>query len=272
MCGERKQEPTPRAQHNFDKSHLPPFSVYLLSNKRTIQYNTIQYNTIQYNTALPPMAIRVQGNSASSTLHNKGSFHPHIITTIESPLQAPVNESRHCSLHVFYTLPPSVFVDPNQIPDAHVFGETDLEAPLEHVSEIRGSLVILKANPAVDLPIHLRYQQPDPLETHRVIRIEAPHVGWTCRTSPAPAWLTQNPLIPARYHADPQDTTFIPLLHSSKPLFLAVPIGRSQDATFVQIGTVLCVLLSAVWITWAVLKSLDRIRRYDAKGKRRRSE
>ncbi|ORY91432.1 PIG-X protein [Syncephalastrum racemosum] len=219
------------------------------------------------------MAIPTQEVSVSCALHNKDSFHPHVITTIHTHLQPPLNQSRsRCRLEMFYALPPSVFVDPNQIPNAWVFGETDLEAPLEHVKEKRGSLVILEANHVVDLPLHLRYQQPDSLETHRHITIEAPQVGWTCRTSPTPAWLLQNPLIPARYLADPRDTTFIPMSRSSGPLRITVPVGRSQDNTIVQVGTVLCVLLSSAWIGWAILKSLTRIRRYDAKGKRRRSE
>ncbi|KAG2217536.1 hypothetical protein INT45_009961 [Circinella minor] len=228
------------------------------------------------------------------------SFHPHIITRLESIQQ----EDPNCWFDIIYQLPASVFVDPNQVDsNIYVFGETDLEAPLEHVKEPRGSTIIIrkkqqdeehekeKENVIIDLPIHLRYQRPSSTETYRSIKIPKPRAGWTCKipikdneqVDNGP-WtrnknrlllppLQENALIPIN-KMDPSKTVFQDVLVTGKEdyLVLYVPVGRTQDLDMVQMGTMVAVVTCTLWIILATWKSITKRRRYDAKGKRRRSE
>ncbi|KAI9316705.1 PIG-X [Dichotomocladium elegans] len=243
------------------------------------------------------------------SIEGSESLHPHIVSHL-SPSSPPRGD---CSLDIIYELPASVFVDPNQLNDllaAHqhwVFGETDLEAPLEHVQEPRGSVVIVRQlsgfDVALDLPIHLRYQRPSYTDTHRPIEIAMPRVGWTCpvsdengaeaaaarsavaetaKTHPFSPLVDKSlpplediPLIPLN-RIDPMLYTFVPLgssaMKSADVLHLKVPVGDMREAGVVQLGTGLCVLICSLWILWAVWKSIQKARRSEAKGKRRKSE
>ncbi|CDH59014.1 hypothetical protein RO3G_10882 [Lichtheimia corymbifera JMRC:FSU:9682] len=227
-----------------------------------------------------------------SRLDKAQSLHPHIVTRLD-PLPEP---QPHCFFDVIYELPASVFVDPNQLSNLPsfqrhwVFGETDLEVPLEHVKETRGSVVIVRQKPTdieheLDLPIHLRYQRPSDNDSFRDIKISAPRVGWTCplqqqhpddhgnvisisnNLPPIP----EIAMIPS-HHMDPNMYTFHPLEDNGTILKLQVPVGNTQDANMVQWGTALCVLACTSWIGWSVWRSIQKRRRYEAKGKRRKSE
>ncbi|KAI9247507.1 PIG-X [Phascolomyces articulosus] len=234
---------------------------------------------------------------------NAGNLHPHIITKLESipPSQQHPSEeesSSNCSLDIVYQLPASVFVDPNQIPNnIYVFGETDLEAPLEHVKEPRGSTIIIRQkqwhHEDIDLPIHLRYQRPSSFEMYRSIVIPKPRAGWFClKNSIAKSSLNnvkknylgsllpplQDTLIPT-HRMNPDMVTFqeIPIVtqgagEGKDYMELHVPVGRTQEADMVQMGTMVAVVACTLWIILATWKSITKRRRYDAKGKRRRSE
>ena len=237
----------------------------------------------------------------------EASFHPHIITRLES-IQQVEEKDPNCWFDIIYQLPASVFVDPNQVDsNVYVFGETDLEAPLEHVKEPRGSTIIIRKKKQhdpqdeeneqeeniIDLPIHLRYQRPSSNnETHRSIKISKPRAGWTCllpvtdkqivENGPwarnknrvlLPPLQGENTLIPMN-KMDPSKTRFQDVLVTGKEdyLILNVPIGRTQDLDMVQMGTMVAVVTCTLWIILATWKSITKRRRYDAKGKRRRSE
>ncbi|KAI9490524.1 PIG-X [Zychaea mexicana] len=264
----------------------------------------------------PPPPLQVQWS-----LDKAESLHPHIITTLHSVHDQ--QQPKECWLDLIYQLPASVFVDPNQLPsNVHVFGETDLEAPLEHVQEPRGSTVIIRHTNndtndndelRIDLPIHLRYQRPSSTsQIYRSIAIPKPRVGWTCAakkknnnadldTGVVNDSVTKSnnrrrramppirgTLIPAHrmdpdlytfqdIHIQPQDASSSLAGgdgNSEMPLYLELkmPVGRAQDADMVQMGTMVAVLACTFWIILATWKSIAKRRRYDAKGKRRRSE
>ncbi|KAI8142521.1 PIG-X [Fennellomyces sp. T-0311] len=214
------------------------------------------------------------------SLDKADSLHPHIITAFQaSNVVAP-----GCWFDAIYELPASVFVDPNQLPrHVHVFGETDLEAPLEHVKEPRGSTVVIRRFPTmtygqVDLPLHLRYQRPSSSSSYRSIRIPKPRVGWTCLNEKDTVYMS-NPMPPLHDTLIPpqrMDPALFTFEETQGPrqdyLELKVPVGHTQDAEIVQLGTTVAVVFSSFWIVWAIWKSLAKRRRYDAKGKRRRSE
>ncbi|KAI9019552.1 PIG-X [Phycomyces nitens] len=211
--------------------------------------------------------------SVESTLRAANSLHPHLHTSLAIEQPQP-----HCYLDLIYDLPPSVFVDPNQLTGLYrqvsVYGETDLEAPLEHVQEKRGSVVHLRFSAPlpseVDLPLHLRYQRPSLHSSYRPITFPRPLAGWTCSKSPGfPPSLTDTlTLLPhntsyATFDIIPQDNSI---------LTLQVPVGRIGDMSIVEVGTLGCVVLGTLWIMGALWQSIIKRRRYEAKGKRRKSE
>ncbi|KAI9361110.1 PIG-X [Pilaira anomala] len=212
-----------------------------------------------------------------SELQAASSLHPKIITTIN------IDEEKEedCHLDVVYVLPASVFVDPYQLQDleaklgkATVFGEHDLELPLEKVKEPRGSIVFLRQKQPsqsfnLELPIHLRYQQPLLERDHQPITIEAPYAGWTCGDYRWPPISSQYPLITPYQDIE---SSFTRLTHDPAPLTLSVPIGKVQDAQIVTYGTFGTVVLCTLWIARSVSVSIKRRRRSEAKGKRRKSE
>ncbi|KAL0082162.1 PIG-X [Phycomyces blakesleeanus] len=210
--------------------------------------------------------------SVESTPTAASSLHPHLHTslTIEQP-------QTNCYFDLLYELPPSVFVDPNQLTSLYrqvaVYGETDLEAPLEHVQEKRGSVVHLRFSSLpseVDLPLHLRYQSPSIYSSYRPITIPRPLAGWTCTNSPGFPPLLTNTLTLLPHNTS--YATFDPIPQENSKLTLQVPVGRVGDMSIVEIGTLGCVTLGTLWIMVALWASIIKRRRYEAKGKRRKSE
>lgn len=210
-------------------------------------------------------------NQVYSELEAANSLHPKIKTTIH------IHEKTNCSLDLVYILPASVFVDPYQLKDltqligqSTVFGEHDLELPLEKVKESRGSIVFLRQaqiSPLmqVTLPLHLRYQQPSKDNHQQSITIQAPWAGWTCDSSPWPS--IDHELIPSQ-----PSSIFKRIPNDPKPLVLSVPVGKIQDTSLVTFGTFISVVLCTLWIIYAVYLSVQKRRRLEAKGKRRKSE
>lgn len=213
-----------------------------------------------------------------SELQAASSLHPKILTTI---IADPDEQPSNCHLDVIYVLPASVFVDPYQLQDlesnlgtATLFGEHDLELPLEKVKEQRGSILFLrqkKQQPQLklqlELPLHLRYQQPSIEKDQQVITIDPPYAGWTCGENIWPP--ISHPLITSY---PPIKSSFIKLSHDTTPLTLSVPIGKVQDAQIVTYGTFGTVVLCTIWIARSVFVSIQKRRRLEAKGKRRKSE
>ncbi|KAF1801216.1 PIG-X [Mucor lusitanicus] len=221
-----------------------------------------------------------------SELVQASSLHPKIATFID--LKETINNTESCQLDIVYVLPPSVFVDPYQLNDlqenlgiATVFGEHDLELPLEKIKETRGSIVFLRQSHIrptwqIELPLHLRYQQPSIHTDHQPITIESPYAGWTCggdindSPQPWPPLAHQYSLLPP--HPSSDSASFIKLSNEPATLQLTVPIGKVQDASIVTYGTFGAVVLCTCWIIYSVVLSIKKRRKTEAKGKRRKSE
>jgi phosphatidylinositol glycan class X len=119
-------------------------------------------------------------------LEPKHGFHRSYKTTIALSGKALAQE---CSLHLFYGLPPHIFVDPYELAhhaNSYTFerwGTSNLELPMTAVSS-EGSAVLLNVtrpkkvaefdslNIAVQVPMHLRYGEPYVGGYHRE------HVPW----------------------------------------------------------------------------------------------
>ncbi|CAO3640655.1 unnamed protein product [Mucor fragilis] len=217
-----------------------------------------------------------------SELVQANSLHPKIATFID--LKETINNTEFCQLDLVYVLPPSVFVDPYQLNDlqetlgkATVFGEHDLELPLERIKETRGSIVFLRQSNIrptwqIELPLHLRYQQPSIHTDHQPITIDSPYAGWTCGDShhPWPPLSHQYNLVPSLPSSD--SASFIKLSSEPALLQLTVPIGKVQDASIVTYSTFGAVVFCTCWIIYSVVLSIKKRRKTEAKGKRRKSE
>ncbi|KAL7326440.1 hypothetical protein PS15p_208784 [Mucor circinelloides] len=217
-----------------------------------------------------------------SELVQANSLHPKIATFVD--LKETINNTESCQLDIVYVLPPSVFVDPYQLKDlqetlgkATVFGEHDLELPLEKIKETRGSVIFLRQSHIrpkwqFELPLHLRYQQPSIHTDHQSIIIDSPYAGWTCgdnNNQPWPPLSHQYSLLPS----NPSDSaSFTRLSNEPATLQLTVPIGKVQDASIVTYGTFGTVVLCTCWIIYSVVLSIKKRRKTEAKGKRRKSE
>ncbi|KAJ7691586.1 PIG-X [Mycena rosella] len=96
----------------------------------------------------------------SSLLHEQ-SFHPVFKTSIS----APGSDFEECSLHLHYTLPPLVFVDPFELDnraDAYSFqyaGPSNLELPVAALPDESSALLLrVVGRPQdVQVPLHVRY-------------------------------------------------------------------------------------------------------------------
>ncbi|CAO3663427.1 unnamed protein product [Rhizopus microsporus] len=181
-----------------------------------------------------------------SHLSFASSLHPKIDTRIELD---DIHED--CFLDIVYELPASVFVDPYQLRDmesrigkAEVFGEHDLELPLEKPAS------------------HQQYQ---------TVTIKVPYAGWTCGASSLPP-IDHELLIP--YNRHHLNSRFIPIsnIDPNEQLELSVPVGSTQDRQLVTLGTFCIVILCSAWIVRSILVSVKRRKRTEAKGKRRKSD
>ncbi|KAI9246519.1 PIG-X [Sporodiniella umbellata] len=197
------------------------------------------------------------------------SLHPKMVTTWNAAdLQSPGED---CRLDLVYELPASVFVDPYQLQDvglnATVLGEHDLELPLEKVRETRGSLVLIRqvVSP-VTLPFHTRYQRPQSYP-YQAIRLSPPYAGWSCGRAPWP--VLKHPLIRPTTGSYP---AFAPLLATQDPWLLYVPVGRQTDRSFVTFGTFAIILACTAWVAGSLFSAVQKRKRSDAKGKRRKSD
>ncbi|KAI7872473.1 PIG-X [Spinellus fusiger] len=181
-----------------------------------------------------------------STLNGAHSLHPHLLTSVQVSGQVP--PASDCHLELIYPLPPSVFVDPHQLLDlysyATVYGEVDLEAPLEHVQETPGSVVHLplpvqstplQSTLSIDLPLHLRYQSPAQTQ-YQPLHLPQPIAGWRC----GPLEAGFPPSLSDVWTLLPTNTsmvTFEPLQQPQDPLVLGVPVGDKRDTLLVEVGT-----------------------------------
>ncbi|ORZ22089.1 PIG-X protein, partial [Absidia repens] len=73
--------------------------------------------------------------------------------------------------------------------------------------------------------------------------------------------------------AAPIDVTSQPATPPPPPphVTLKVPVGKTTDAWIVQWGTILVIVLSSCWILNAIAVAVQKHRRHEAKGKRRKS-
>ena len=104
-------------------------------------------------------------------------FHPISTSTVQLP--RPSSLYRSCSLHLYYTLPPLVFVDTHELTERSSYytyshwGSRDLEKPVHALPDVSSEVLLNVPIPAqdewdndegetisVEMPMHLRYGSP----------------------------------------------------------------------------------------------------------------
>ena len=127
--------------------------------------------------------------------------HPKMQTVMpQSALRPPVDDTLDhdsCKLHALYTLSKDVFVDKYQLAQLSQFrsgglkevkalyGETDLEDP-SYKTKGWGSIVLVEVHAVeseltVELPLHLRYLEPQIGGGYQHIELLPPAIFWACR-------------------------------------------------------------------------------------------
>ena len=105
-------------------------------------------------------------------LRPSSGFHPSFVSCLPLP-----SLPSSCSLHALYSLPPHVFVDPNELTDDHdLRTAVDLESPVFNVDERQTHILYnITENTAhfhpngtvcFSLPIHARYGTPSTSDLH----------------------------------------------------------------------------------------------------------
>jgi hypothetical protein len=119
----------------------------------------------------------------SSSLSSSHGFHPKLVVNVTLP--SLPNES--CASHIFFTLPPLVFIDKFEFPFRHrVWGNPDLELPV-HALESQDSTFVMidlghtaAGESLLEIPLHLRYGQARSGGGYETVQLEDPIFFTSC--------------------------------------------------------------------------------------------
>lgn len=199
-----------------------------------------------------------------SYLRPSSGFHSSLCTCLPLPPLPPP-----CSLHALYTLPPHVFVDPNELTRDHdLRSAVDLEAPAFNVDQrpthilynITSDTARFYPNGTVcfNLPIHARYGTPSKSHLYHV-SIDCPQVFSSCPRSSGSQVTPEagefSGFLPAG------GVTPHPFQEpASCPVSLHLPVGDPCALKDVQLGTALVLLSATIYCLSAFVKTFLRLR------------
>lgn len=216
-----------------------------------------------------------------SWLRPSSGFHSSFSSCLPLP-SLPV----YCAFHALYSLPPHVFVDPNELTDDHdLRTAVDLEAPAFTVDQlpthilynITKNTALFHPNGTVcfSLPIHARYGAPSTSRLHS-LSIDCPQVFSSCprsrmftlcspsyansaRLADAPRPASEVADISEFLHAE--DVTLQLFQQSTDcTLSLLLPVGDPSVLNEVQLGTTIVLLSAAFYCLSAFIKTFRRLR------------
>ena len=215
-----------------------------------------------------------------SYLRPSSGFHSSIFSCLPLP-SLPTS----CSIHALYSLPPHVFVDPNELTGDHdLRTAVDLEAPVFSVDQrptrilynITTNTALFHPNGTVcfSLPIHARYGAPSTSRLHH-LSIDCPQVFSSCspsRTLTLPfsshpnykTSLDNSQLVPEvagiSEFMHVEDVTLHLFQQSTDcDLSLLLPVGDPSVLKDVQLGTAVVLLSTAVYCLSAFIKNFLRL-------------
>jgi len=199
-----------------------------------------------------------------SYLRPPSGFHSSFVSCLPLP---PLHTS--CSFHALYSLPPHVFVDPNELTDDHDLRKpVDLEAPVFSVDQrpthvlynVTKNTALFHPNGTVcfSLPIHARYGTPSISRLHP-LSIDCPQVFSACPRQHNSQPLSEVAAISEFLHAE---DVMLHLFQQSADctLSLLLPVGDPSALKDVQLGTTVVLLSAAVYCLSAFIKTFRRLR------------
>ncbi|KAH7041096.1 PIG-X [Microdochium trichocladiopsis] len=213
----------------------------------------------------------------ASRFLSPAGLHPSLQLKISSA-KPPINDES-CSMYAHLTLPRTIFGDRYQLQDdlflasknltalRYMSEPVDLEAP-DYVMKLWGSSILLELKPpqpttdqpwTAEVPLHLRYLAPTP-GGYQTISIPYPALFWACEAEQGIKF-TNSPfdrphvgydsLFSAEtlfWHIDPQPERTNLLTND-----INVPVLNTEQATWVNAGTTLVVMLGFGWILWKLV-------------------
>ncbi|CAA7262045.1 unnamed protein product [Cyclocybe aegerita] len=224
-----------------------------------------------------------------SELSPTQGFHPTSASLVYLP--GPIPQYESCSLHLYYSLPPPVFVDTHELgqrSSSYTFshwGSRDLEKPVhalpQETSEVLINVQIPQEGYAdeeemelnVEVPMHLRYGTPRSTATskesegkpYEEIQVEWPHAFLLCSSTSLLKSRVTQPSLPAHILAalpsrPPRKLIPIPP-HSNftkTTTTLLLPLGNPYDLAFVEPFTAMTVFICFLWIVRVAWKTSRR--------------
>lgn len=199
--------------------------------------------------------------------------------TTHTTLTLPFLTDPSCTFHILFLLPPSVFVDKYELGQRHhdgslpafnVWGETDLELPVD-VVDGRGSALMISLPSAgleigtdgerhveLEVPLHLRYMTPD--DTDYVMATIPWPLGFSAC---APATSVNVSIKPPSPIPTNSIITFLSPSSPNTVLKIEIPTGQARHLAFVEPVTALIVILAFTYVvisSWRASLALHQAR------------
>ncbi|KAG9077913.1 hypothetical protein FS749_010159 [Ceratobasidium sp. UAMH 11750] len=200
--------------------------------------------------------------TASTTVSPTQGFHITSSTTITN-----FTTLETCSTALLQLVPPNFIVDEYELdqrykegygPLCHVVGEKALERPVEAVGN-RSALILaefsVKPGMTLDIPLHLRYAKPQ--KDVGVVQLELPW-PWVIAVCDQPEWNGRQFLRHLFQNEPVRDYTILsPPRNAPHPTSVVlVPTGDTSHQSWVEIGTLLSVWLTFLYVSWCLFKAV----------------
>ncbi|KAF8968829.1 PIG-X [Flammula alnicola] len=231
----------------------------------------------------------------TSTLLPERGFHPVSRNAIR--LSGPSQIYESCTAHLYFTLPPVLFVDTHELAQRESsysfnhWGTRDLERPVHALpDEVSDLLINAKVSEGLELgseeeegktlyievPMHLRYGKPKrptnggkQSKPYELLRVEWPQAFLHCPSSFQIDHLPSLPSLPAHIlsalPSSKSGNILIPIpphanFSSETHNTLILPLGTLDDLSFVEPITALTILACFLWllrVSWKIATRLN---------------
>lgn len=216
----------------------------------------------------------------SSTIHPSYGFHPTVTTNFHG-----ISVEPSCSLFLLLTFRPLVFVDPYELAnykDSYTFrhaGPSNLELPVSAIGPTNSHVFVNVSRRAVkegslQIPLHLRYGEVS-VDGFQAVDVSVPEGYVICGAYVVPnPW--SRPKLASEGRADSDAGSYIPeeftaffrqsnisrlspSLASDAVFHVQAPVGRPDDASQVELGTAVTILLCFAYLVYTLYKTALRL-------------
>ncbi|KAK0223555.1 PIG-X [Armillaria fumosa] len=202
--------------------------------------------------------------SLSSTIHPSYGFHPTVITSFHDISLEP-----SCTLFLLLTLPSLVFVDPYELAnykDSYTFrhaGPSNLELPVSAIGPSNSHVFVNVSYRAVkegslQIPLHLRYGEVS-VDGFQAVDVSAPEGYVICEGRANSDAGSRIPEEFTTFFRQSSVSRLSPSLASDSVFHVQAPVGRPEDASQVELGTAVTILLCFVYLVHTLYKTTFRL-------------